>query len=307
MKSVLITGAAGHIGSALLSTLIRDPEVQLVLLVDDFRTQRYFSLQNLRVGKQLQLFEMDLSKDGASLSCLPPVDVVYHLAAVTDAMGTASMREYVMRSNMNATTSVINYCESSGIPLVFPSSTSVYGKQNGLVDETCVELQPQSPYAECKLNEESEIRERLGALGCILRLGTIFGVSPGMRFHTAVNKFCWQAAMGQALSVWASAEHQKRPYLALEDAVNALTLVGRRRDLGGQTYNVLTQNATVREVIDAIVNSGWEVSIEMVDSPIMNQLSYEVSDAKIRACGFAPQGSLFDGIRSIMNTFRAWQ
>ena len=54
--------------------------------------------------------------------------------------------------------------------------------------------------------------------GIILRLGTIFGVSKGMRFHTAVNKFCYQAAFKKPLTIWKTAYDQKRPYLDLQDA-----------------------------------------------------------------------------------------
>jgi nucleoside-diphosphate-sugar epimerase len=44
-----------------------------------------------------------------------------------------------------------------------------------------------------------------------------------MRFHTAINKFCWQAVMGKPLTVWATAKNQERPYLALSDAIRAIT------------------------------------------------------------------------------------
>ena len=66
-----------------------------------------------------------------------------------------------------------------------------------MVDENCSEekLQPQSPYATTKLKEEELIAELCQRKDykhhC--RFGTIFGASAGMRFHTAVNKFCWQA------------------------------------------------------------------------------------------------------------------
>ena len=57
----------------------------------------------------------------------------------------------------------------------------------------------------------SDAKKGLKGVSC--RFGTIFGASPGMRFHTAVNKFCWQAVMGQPITVWSTAYDQKRPYL----------------------------------------------------------------------------------------------
>src|ERR1700704_5984440 len=63
-------------------------------------------------------------------------------------------------------------------------------------------------------------------LRCVIfRFGTIAGASIGMRFHTAVNKFAWQACLGIPITVWRTALHQKRPYLSLRDAVRALAFV----------------------------------------------------------------------------------
>ena len=58
----------------------------------------------------------------------------------------------------------------------------------------------------------------------ILRLGTILGFSKGIRFHTAVNKFCFQASLSQELTVWRTVLHQRRPYLILEDFNRAINL-----------------------------------------------------------------------------------
>ena len=108
---------------------------------------------------------------------------------------------------------------------VFPSSTSVYGVSADVVFEDDDQyLNPQSPYAESKLAIEETIQQRLGE-SCkylILRLGTIFGPSPGMRFHTAVNKFCYQAALGQPLTVWKDNYDKVRPYLGINDACCAI-------------------------------------------------------------------------------------
>ena len=66
------------------------------------------------------------------------------------------------------------------------------------------------------------MREKAGLRFITCRFGTIFGTSIGMRFHTAVNKFCWQAVIGQPITVWRTALHQYRPYLDLKDAVKAI-------------------------------------------------------------------------------------
>ena len=153
--------------------------------------------------------------------------------------------------------------------------------------------------AETKLREEAlleTLKHEQGLAYTVCRFGTIFGPSPGMRFHTAVNKFCWQAVMGQPLSVWKTAYEQKRPYLDLDDAVDAIAFLIEDKHFEGLVYNVVSANATVRDIIDFIRVKIPSVAVEFVDSVIMNQLSYEVSNRKFQARGFEPTGSLERGI-----------
>ena len=95
------------------------------------------------------------------------------------------------------------------------------------MDESCdiTDLNPQSPYADTKIKEEAYLRDEKKLDYVILRFGTIFGVSKGMRFHTAVNKFCWQVSLQKPITVWRTAITQKRPYLDLNDAKRAIIFI----------------------------------------------------------------------------------
>ena len=192
-------------------------------------------------------------------------------------------------------------CGTCGCKLLFLSTTSVYGPQGDTVDEDCdpQDLQPQSPYAESKLNAEyrlQEMGESKGLEFVICRFGTIFGASRGMRFHTAVNKFIWQACNRIPLTVWKTALRQRRPYLYLGDAVDAMNLIMQKDLFDGRIYNVLTTNSTVEEIIKAIAADVPDVAVDYVDSPIMNQMSYTVSSSRFRTHGFEYRGTLEQGI-----------
>lgn len=278
------------------------------MLLDNLSSQRYSSLFNLPGNGRYLFFEKDVLADD-----LGPVfegaDVVVQLAAITNAAGSFEIREKVERENYLATERVAQACLRSGSALINISSTSVYGTQKKVVDEDCSEedLQPQSPYAETKLREE----KLLAGLGrsdglrfVTFRFGTIFGVSPGMRFHTAVNKFCWQAVTGQPITVWRTALHQVRPYLDLEDAVGAIHFVMRGNLYDGNIYNVLTLNATVNEILDVIRTHVPDIAIEYVDTKIMNQLSYHVSNQRFRSRGFEFHGDLRRGIADTTSLLR---
>ncbi len=299
MTKILITGALGHIGSRFIHSI--DPEdYDNVVLLDNLSSQRYCSLFNLRKDVPFRFIEDDICTADLEKH-MENIDVVLHLAAVTDAAGSIHIKDRVWRVNVEGTERVARACIARNCRLLFPSSTSVYGTQKELVDESCTaeDLKPQSPYAESKLQAEFMLRrlgEENGLRFTVFRAGTIFGTSSGMRFHTAVNKFCWQAVMGQPLTVWRSAYHQVRPYLDLGDAADAIKHVIRLDLFDRQIYNVLTLNASVKDIVDAIARYIPDISIQYVDTAIMNQLSYHVANDKFKSLGFEFKGVLEKGI-----------
>jgi nucleoside-diphosphate-sugar epimerase len=309
IRKIVVCGALGHIGSRLIRTLPDQfPGVQVVM-VDNLSTQRYPSLFNLPSHGHYRFIELDVIT-----ADLPPVfegaDVVVNLAAITNAAGSFEMREKVERENYLATERVARACVKVGAAMINISSTSVYGTQKEEVDEECGEedLKPQSPYAETKLREErlvAELGRSAGLRFVTCRFGTIFGISTGMRFHTAVNKFCWQAVTGQPITVWRTALHQVRPYLDLEEAMNAFHHVIRNDLFDTNIYNVLTVNATVNEILDVIRIHVPDIAIEYVDTKIMNQLSYHVLNERFRSRGFESRGDLRRGIADTIGLLRA--
>ena len=297
---IIVTGAIGHIGSYVVRDLgIQFPKAEIVM-IDNMMTQRYPSLFNLPTVGNYHFIEGDVNSIDLK-TVFSGADVVIHLAAITDAAGSFDRAEELENNNYQSTVKVANACIETGASLIALSSTSVYGTQNDVVDEDCSEeeLQPQSPYATTKLKEEeliSKLCKEKGLKAIHCRFGTIFGASAGMRFHTAVNKFCWQAAMGQPISVWSTAYDQKRPYLDLLDASRAIELIIKNNIFDGRVYNVLTNNSTVREVVDVIREFVPDLEVGFVDSKIMNQLSYEVLDNRFKSQGFTSSGSLRRGI-----------
>lgn len=307
-RKIVVCGALGHIGSRLIRTLPDQYPGAEIVLLDNLSSQRYSSLFNLPANGRYRFFEKDVLADDL-VPVLEGADVVVQLAAITNAAGSFEIREKVERENYLATERVAQACLRTGSALINISSTSVYGTQKDVVDEDCSEeeLQPQSPYAETKLREEkllAELEKSDGLRFITFRFGTIFGISPGMRFHTAVNKFCWQAVTGQRITVWRTALHQVRPYLDLEDAVRAIDFVVRDNLYDGNIYNVLTLNATVNDILDAIRVHVPDIAIEYVDTKIMNQLSYHVSNQRFRSRGFEGHGDLGRGIADTISLLR---
>jgi len=289
---IVVTGGLGHVGSA----LSRDPFLidacEEINIVDNFATQRFGSLFNRPSGTKYSLYQGDVAEQ-LTATLVQKADAVIHLAGITEPLASVSNPNWLYDNNLRITKHVADTCAVTGTPLVFVSTTSVYTSSEALVDETCTDLAPKSPYARCKLEEETYILKNLeDSETVIFRLGTIFGTSPGMRFHTAVNKFCWQAAWEQPIEVWATAMDQLRPYLAVSDATAMITKTVLERIYPGEIVNAVTCDATVRDVLAAISAFGCSTDVRLVDSAVMNSLTFRTSTEKAISLGFEFKGDL---------------
>lgn len=305
---IVVTGSLGHIGSCVVRDLAMQFPGAEIVMIDNMMTQRFSSLFNLPSIGRYRFFDADVTAMDLRPE-LKNAHAVIHLAAITDAAGSFGKAELVEANNYEATQKVAEACAETGVRIIALSSTSVYGTQNAVVSEDCSldELKPQSPYAATKLKEEALVARlcaEKGLRAVSFRFGTIFGASPGMRFHTAVNKFCWQAVLGQPISVWRTAYDQKRPYLDLADASRAISFILREDLFDSRIYNVLTLNATVRQIVDVIREFVPDLEVSFVDNKIMNQLSYEVSCQRFQEQGFVVAGDLKRGIGQTISMLR---
>ena len=140
---ILVTGAIGHIGSYIIRDLgVFFPNSNIVM-IDNMMTQRFPSLFDLPHQVNYQFIEGDVSQMNLE-PLFNGVNVVIHLAAITDAAGSIDRAEELEANNFQSTLNVSKACLESNASLIALSSTSVYGTQNDQVDENCSEseLQP---------------------------------------------------------------------------------------------------------------------------------------------------------------------
>ena len=88
------------------------------------------------------------------------------------------------------------------------------------------------------------------------------------------------------IPIWNDAIDQFRPYLSLSDAVRVIQFIVAKNIFNQQTYNILTGNYTVRQILQIIKKNNYEIKIKRVKSPILNQNSYKVSRHKFEKLRF---------------------
>jgi UDP-glucose 4-epimerase len=276
---IVITGALGHIGSKLLRDLPKTFPGCRIVMIDSLMTQRYCSLFNLPKCGKYKFINGDITKIKLCPYFKNSTHVI-HLAAMTDAVSSFGREKEIEANNYQGLKIIVKYVLQNRSKLIHISSTSVYGIQSGVVNENTPSsyLKPQSPYALSKLKEEKWIEKKFKKTKnryMIFRFGTIAGVSPGMRFHTAVNKFCFQAYQNIPLTIWKTAYHQKRPYLHIKDATSAIINCIKSDLFINKTANIVSENLSVSNIIDYI-RKRINVKTSFTKNKIMNQHSYEV-------------------------------
>ena len=301
---ILITGACGHIGSYLIENIYKIKKIKKVFLIDNFNTQRYQTLFNLNKKIKYSFFDIDLSKN--NLAKFEKVDYVLHFASLTNAQGSFNKRKEMFRNNLGCMKNIIEYCRRTKAKLVHLSSTSVYGKQAKIVNESDTHLlRPQSPYAEIKLIEENLLQKNSKHLKYMsFRFGTIAGISKGMRFHTAINKFCFNVSLKEKIYVYKTAYNQYRPYLSLKDAFKVFKFCIEKDLFINSTFNALTGNYTVKQIIDMIKKFKKGVKIKFVKTKIMNQLSYQVDNQKLNKFGLKLKSDIKKDIKETLNLLK---
>ena len=300
--NLLITGGCGHIGSYLLHNIAKIKKIKKTYVIDNFKSTNINSLFNLKKKNKISFHQIDLSKKDC-LKKFKNVNYVIHLASMTNAAGSFNKKKEMYKNNIGCFGNVINFCKKNKSKLIHISSTSVYGKQTSLVDETCERkfLKPQSPYADIKLIEERMLKKENKNLSYITyRFGTISGISKGMRFHTAVNKFCLNASLNSDISVYKTALHQYRPYLSLKDSFKLFKFTIEKDLFNNDIYNALSENCTVNQIIKKIKKYKKNIKIKFVSSEIMNQLSYHVDKRKLNNEGLILNNKIENDVKDTM-------
>jgi nucleoside-diphosphate-sugar epimerase len=200
-----------------------------------------------------------------------------------------------------------NYCEEKSVKLIHISSTSVYGFNTGILNENFRDLKPQSPYAKIKLKEENLLnnnKKNKKLKYITLRFGTISGVSMGMKFHTAVNKFCLDSVLNKKVSIWKNVIDEYRPYLSLKDAKKVIIFILKKNLFNNNIYNVFTSNLTVKNILNFIKKYNKNFKIAKINSNFSNTLSYKLDKSKIMKLGFKFNSKIEIDIKDTINLIK---
>ncbi len=276
---VLITGGAGYLGSILSKKLCdKGYDVRII----DALWYGKESIKDLLNLENFEFVEADIRDLTKTVRAMKDVDAVIHLASIVGMPASSIEPRTSEEINYLATKNIAELCMLHGIDTyIFASTCSVYGSQpNAFITEKS-RVSPLDFYSKQKWVSERAIGW-LNMAPTILRFGTLFGLSPRMRFDLVINLFLVQALTKKKITV--NGGEQFRPFLHVEDAAESL-IFSLENNLTG-TYNVISENYSIKQAAEKIQKlTGCEIE---VSNQNIDERNYKVSGSKIKRMGFEP-------------------
>ncbi|MGH2575745.1 MAG: NAD-dependent epimerase/dehydratase family protein [Ignavibacteria bacterium] len=279
---ILVIGGAGYLGTILVEKLLE--RGYPVRILDSFIYGKK-SIQKFQNDGRVQIIEGDIRNIETVNSAMKGINSVVLLAAVVGDPASVSRPEQTIETNLLASQMIASACKLNGINrFIYASTCSVYGIGKEVLDESAP-LNPVSLYAKTKIASEKSILHLADSNFCptIMRMSTLYGYSPRMRFDLVVNTMTMTAFLENQIKVFGG--NQWRPLMHVKDAADAYikTLEADLNSVRGKVYNVGSeeQNYQIKEVSKIISKSlnGVEVSTQASN---IDSRNYQVSFKKIQ-------------------------
>lgn len=282
IANVLVIGGAGYLGTILTQKLLENS--YKVRILDSFIYGER-PIEQFKHNSDISIIKGDIRNIETVIQALENIDCVILLAAIVGDPASKIRPSQTIQTNYLAAQMVAASCKLQNINrFVYTSTCSVYGVSDSILDENS-SLNPVSLYARTKIASEQSILSLCNDnfSPTILRMSTLYGYSPRMRFDLVVNTMTLKAYQENKITVFGG--NQWRPLLNVNDAANAFIKVLQAdiNKIKGKIYNVGSeqQNYKIKDLANIVSSSLGGIPINTENSAI-DARNYRVSFEKIR-------------------------
>ena len=280
--NILVVGGAGYVGGGIVDKLKQTHNVTVydsLIYEESYRKDVNFVYGDIRDHDKL-------------LPLLNENDAVIWLAALVGDGACSINPKLTFEINSESVKFLANNFDKR---VIFLSTCSVYGAQEGLLDESSA-INPLSEYASSKVQAEEYLSD---SNAIIFRLGTLFGISDEfsrIRLDLVVNILVTKALTEGKLTVFGG--EQWRPLLHVVDVANAIAHT-IESDVTG-IFNLHYKNFKIIDIAQAIIEKVPSASIETTPIKFQDARNYQVSSEKLyKESGFKASTNLSKGIEEI--------
>jgi len=317
-SKVLVTGGAGFIGSHLSEKLL--DLGHKVLVIDDLSTGSLKNISRLRKNKSFQFTKGSVLDRKKMLSLVRRVDRIYHLAA---AVGVKTIMEKPLNSflsNLRGTEIVLELAMRHKTPVLFTSSSEVYGKNDSLPfkeeDDRVYgsAYNDRWGYAFAKAADEfltlAYFKEK-GLPAIVVRLFNVIGPRQTGAYGMVVPRFIKQALSNQSITIYGTGT-QSRCFCDVADVAGALVKLMNSPKAYGQIFNMASEEEIKINDLAKLIKKLTDSESKIVHIPYQEVFGKDFADmsrrkadiTKIgRLIGYRPKVTLEKSLKKIINSF----
>lgn len=296
---VLITGGAGYLGSTLAEYLLMQGHTVTVL---DNLMYKQLSLLHLFKNPKFTFINADVRDKSLLIEQVNLADAIIPLAAIVGMPACKANPDLAVQVNYTQIVDIVDVLRDDQ-KLVLPNTNSQYGSSSEIITEESP-FKPLSLYAQTKCDAEDYVLKK--GNGVILRLATVFGVSPRMRQDLLVNDFVYKSLVDGYLVLFEA--HYKRNYIHVQDIARTFDfMLNYYNTCRGQVYNVglSAANLSKLELAESIRTHIPSLVIKQDEfKQDFDQRNYIVSNAKLERLGWHPIYDLDYGIKQLISAYQ---
>ncbi len=309
MRTFLVTGGAGFIGSHIAEALVRRGDQVRVL--DNLSTGHLSNLDSFR--DQVEFIEGDIQNADTVARAVEGVDCVFHEAALASVPRSV---EFPLATNAHCVTGTLTLLDTArraGVRrVVYAASSSAYGDKPFSSKRESDLPDPISPYGVAKLAGEYYCKAFTATYGfetVCLRYFNVFGPrqDPGSPYSAVIPLFITAILQGRQPTIFGDG-HQSRDFTFVENVVHANLLAADAEGVAGKVFNCANGKTTSLLALMELLNRQLETQVEPIFAPprpgdVRDSMA-DITQA-IKQLGYEPQADFEEGLRRSIDYYRS--